>query len=185
MAWDGPKEDLLRKLWGEGLSASQIAARISAKYPLQPAITRNSVIGKRIRMKLPDRGGGGFRAGDGRKNRKRRRKPEGRKEFVLFNTLGFIDKNSRVRRVHMVQDGYVPKPEEPAPEHQRKTVETLEESSCRWPIGDPVKPEFHFCGADRVEGLPYCSKHCAVAYVTPTLKKRELEREGVRETEDA
>jgi GcrA cell cycle regulator len=185
MAWDGPKEDLLRKLWGEGLSASQIAARISAKYPLQPAVTRNSVIGKRIRMKLPDRGGGGFRASDGRKNRKRRRKPQARKEFVLFNTLGFIDKNSRVKKVHLVQDGYVPKPEEPAPEHQRKSLLELEEHHCRWPIGEVLASEFHFCGADRVDGLPYCDAHCKRAYVTPAFKVREITKVEVVETEDA
>jgi GcrA cell cycle regulator len=185
MAWDGPKEDLLRKLWGEGLSASQIAARISAKYPLQPAITRNSVIGKRIRMKLPDRGGGGFRASDGRKNRKRRRKPQARKEFVLFHQMGLIDKNSRVKKVHLVQDGYVPKPEDPAPEHQRKVIATLEDNSCRWPIGDPQMADFHFCGAEANVGSVYCQTHHARAYVAPVLKQRASEQEVVRETEDA
>lgn len=37
---------------------------------------------------------------------------------------------------------------------------------CLWPIGDPVDPDFHFCGAPAVHGKPYCAEHCARAYIT-------------------
>jgi len=36
--------------------------------------------------------------------------------------------------------------------------------SCAWPVGDPMKADFRFCGAPVVEGKPYCQDHCAVAY---------------------
>jgi GcrA cell cycle regulator len=45
-----------------------------------------------------------------------------------------------------------------------KTVETLESNDCRWPIGDPRHPEFHFCGAPRVSGRPYCAAHWQMAF---------------------
>ena len=45
-----------------------------------------------------------------------------------------------------------------------KTVDTLESNDCRWPIGDPRHPEFHFCGAPRVGGRPYCAAHWQMAF---------------------
>lgn len=40
----------------------------------------------------------------------------------------------------------------------------LREKMCHWPIGDPKKAGFHFCGDRSVPGLPYCAEHAAVAY---------------------
>jgi GcrA cell cycle regulator len=37
--------------------------------------------------------------------------------------------------------------------------------ACLWPTGDPGKDNFSFCEDDTVPGRPYCSKHCAVAYI--------------------
>ena len=37
--------------------------------------------------------------------------------------------------------------------------------SCLWPIGDPGKVDFHFCGGTTVPGRPYCPEHCARAYL--------------------
>lgn len=45
-----------------------------------------------------------------------------------------------------------------------KTVATLESGDCRWPIGDPRHPEFHFCGAPRAAGRPYCAAHWQMAF---------------------
>jgi len=47
---------------------------------------------------------------------------------------------------------------------QRKTVQTLERNDCRWPIGDPQHADFHFCGARRLPGRPYCQAHLAAAF---------------------
>jgi len=43
-------------------------------------------------------------------------------------------------------------------------IEQLGEKSCRFPIGDTRSVDFHFCGADRVAGKPYCLGHCRLAY---------------------
>ena len=44
----------------------------------------------------------------------------------------------------------------------------LTERMCRWPIGHPGEPGFHFCGNQHVPGRPYCEAHCAIAYRTRT-----------------
>ena len=35
---------------------------------------------------------------------------------------------------------------------------------CKWPIGHPGEPDFHFCGKPSNPGFPYCVQHCGVAY---------------------
>jgi GcrA cell cycle regulator len=35
---------------------------------------------------------------------------------------------------------------------------------CKWPIGDPRQPDFHFCSEEAQTGLPYCGEHAAIAY---------------------
>src|SRR5262245_40116267 len=49
MNWTDERVELLRKLWAEGLSASQIAAQLGG-------VSRNAVIGKVHRLKLSSRG---------------------------------------------------------------------------------------------------------------------------------
>jgi GcrA cell cycle regulator len=46
------------------------------------------------------------------------------------------------------------------------TLLQLTSRSCRWPIGIPREPGFHFCGAT-VDTAPYCSVHRLVAYRAP------------------
>ncbi|HEX8535395.1 MAG TPA: GcrA family cell cycle regulator [Allosphingosinicella sp.] len=40
----------------------------------------------------------------------------------------------------------------------------LNEKICKWPIGHPGEPDFHFCGKASNPGFPYCVDHCGVAY---------------------
>jgi GcrA cell cycle regulator len=40
----------------------------------------------------------------------------------------------------------------------------LKDKMCRWPLGDPKDPKFHFCGCSTVAGLPYCGDHAKIAY---------------------
>jgi hypothetical protein len=48
-----------------------------------------------------------------------------------------------------------------------KTLLHLEACDCRWPIGDPRLPGFHFCGAQTSLGRPYCSEHWQLACEAP------------------
>ncbi|HEX8401279.1 MAG TPA: GcrA family cell cycle regulator [Allosphingosinicella sp.] len=40
----------------------------------------------------------------------------------------------------------------------------LNEKICKWPLGHPGEPDFHFCGKAANPGFPYCVDHCGVAY---------------------
>ncbi|WP_380876435.1 hypothetical protein ACFB49_08690 [Sphingomonas sp. DBB INV C78] len=40
----------------------------------------------------------------------------------------------------------------------------LSDKICKWPIGHPGEPDFHFCGQPINPGFPYCLNHCSVAY---------------------
>ena len=39
--------------------------------------------------------------------------------------------------------------------------------TCAFPIDQPGRPKFRFCGKPVEVGRPYCSGHCRVAYITP------------------
>ena len=56
-------------------------------------------------------------------------------------------------------------PAKPSPEVADKTgLLDLNERICKWPIGHPGEPDFHFCGRNANPGFPYCVEHCGVAY---------------------
>ena len=56
-------------------------------------------------------------------------------------------------------------PAKPSPEIADKTsLLDLNERICKWPIGHPGEPDFHFCGQQANPGFPYCVDHCGVAY---------------------
>ena len=40
----------------------------------------------------------------------------------------------------------------------------LNDRICKWPLGHPGEPDFHFCGEQSNPGFPYCVAHCGVAY---------------------
>ncbi|MBP6379787.1 MAG: GcrA cell cycle regulator [Sphingorhabdus sp.] len=56
-------------------------------------------------------------------------------------------------------------PAKPSPEIADKTsLLDLNERVCRWPMGHPGEPDFHFCGVAVNPGFPYCVEHCGRAY---------------------
>lgn len=56
-------------------------------------------------------------------------------------------------------------PAKPSPEVADKTsLLDLNDRICKWPIGHPGEPDFHFCGQAANPGFPYCVEHCGVAY---------------------
>jgi GcrA cell cycle regulator len=44
-----------------------------------------------------------------------------------------------------------------------KKLLDLESHDCRWPVGEPRHPDFHFCGAPQLPGHPYCERHRRIA----------------------
>ncbi|BAV63545.1 GcrA family cell cycle regulator [Sphingobium cloacae] len=56
-------------------------------------------------------------------------------------------------------------PAKPSPEIADKTsLLDLTERICKWPVGHPGEPDFHFCGEPVNPGFPYCVEHCGRAY---------------------
>ena len=56
-------------------------------------------------------------------------------------------------------------PAKPSPEMADKTsLLELNDRVCRWPMGHPGEPDFHFCGVAVNPGFPYCVEHCGRAY---------------------
>jgi GcrA cell cycle regulator len=159
MAWTDERVELLKKLWGEGLSASQIAGRLGS-------VTRNAVIGKVHRLGLSGRA----TTSRMKSHRPRPRMATKRMAKARFSATG----NPAFRALYQEADAYIPAVEEIViPLAERKTIQTLVECSCRWPIGDPQASDFHFCGKNKVPGLPYCEFHARRAFQPPQTRRRE------------
>ena len=85
-----------------------------------------------------------------------------------------LSKNSIIGKVHRLNLGTRPSPikkvvlVKKAKVHPRKTehigIMDLKLNTCRWPIGDPMDEDFHFCGKNTAMGKPYCDEHCKMAY---------------------
>ena len=56
-------------------------------------------------------------------------------------------------------------PAKPSADMAEKTsLLDLNDRICRWPMGHPGEPDFHFCGDKVNPGFPYCVQHCGRAY---------------------
>ena len=161
MAWTDERVELLKKLWAEGLSASQIAGRLGS-------VTRNAVIGKVHRLGLSGRA----TTSRMKSHRPRQRMAAKRMAKTRFSPLG----NPAFRALYQEPDAFTPPVEELViPMNERKYIQTLTECCCRWPIGDPQVADFHFCGKNKVPGLPYCEFHARRAFQPPQTRRRERE----------
>ena len=53
------------------------------------------------------------------------------------------------------------------------TLVAVKERMCKWPIGHPGEPDFHFCGGEARPNSPYCPEHHVMAYM-PFKKKGSM-----------
>jgi GcrA cell cycle regulator len=162
MTWTDERVESLKKLWGEGLSASQIAAELGG-------ITRNAVIGKVHRLGL-----------SGRAKSPATSAPRPRKARAHTHTHMMRVSRPAVRGNTALAHAYdfeqEPEPElvdNVIPLGQRRTILELTEDTCRWPIGDPGSTEFFFCGGATGTGAPYCTFHARVAYQPAGDRRRD------------
>lgn len=162
MNWTDDRVELLKKLWSDGLSASQIAAELGG-------ISRNSVIGKVHRLGLSGR------AKSPSTSVPRQRKPRAHAHMMRI-PRGTIRGNTALAPIHAYEAELEAEPEvieNVIPLGQRCSLLELTESKCRWPIGDPSSAEFFFCGGKTVESLPYCGYHSRVAYQPVSDRRRD------------
>lgn len=175
MSWNDERVVLLKKLWAEGHSASQIAKQLGG-------VTRNAVIGKVHRLGL---------SGRATPSRPVKRPPRLARPKPRFMSDGSAVAAApaalpvpaaapapalAIERVPQV----AALPPLPLADGTPATILTLRDTMCKWPIGDPADPKFAFCGR-KADCGPYCQEHAQVAF-QPARKRegRKAEYDYVR-----
>ena len=136
MSWNSEKEEKLKKLWGKGSTASEIAQIIGG-------VTRNAVIGKVWRLGLSVKSG----------TQKIKKSKEEKKN--LTNSEKKISIKSKFKSILLDKNF---EPENP------KSLEELTEKTCKWPTGHPNEESFYFCGRSPVKGYSYCRLHVLYSF---------------------
>lgn len=175
MNWTDERVEKLKRLWSEGLSASQIAAQLGG-------VSRNAVIGKVHRLSLPGRakaGGGTSAASRPAKRQTSAPRAPNYASRVTTRTVARpagatmlkeeieIDTQTETEFVPAARSNVV------VPISRRLELTQLTERTCKWPLGDPLKEDFYFCGCDANEASPYCNFHRKMAY-QPVTERRKM-----------
>jgi GcrA cell cycle regulator len=142
MSWTDDRVATLKKLWGEGKTAAEIAKELGD-------VTRNAVIGKAHRLKLSNR------VSPIQSNKKAVPKP------ANISKPEPLEKKAAPRP-----------PAAPVKILGEKlSLIDLKPNQCRWSEGDPREDDFSFCGDQIMPGLPYCAEHAKVAYQAATRNR--------------
>lgn len=195
MSWTDERVETLKRMWGEGQSASQIAKELGG-------VTRNAVIGKVHRLGLSNRAGGTedeveapqVVAAAPPKPEAVRPEPAAPRAEPPRPAPAQAAPVSNVTplpiRKAIIPAGQ-PLPPQPSlneisPEAlasvrevekraRKLTLMELTERTCKWPIGDPATDDFWFCGLPSLPGKPYCEAHVGVAF-QPMSARRDRRR---------
>jgi GcrA cell cycle regulator len=192
MSWNDERVELLKKMWSEGQSASQIAKELGN-------VTRNAVIGKVHRLGLSNRAGAvpvkpaeKVEAAPARPAPKAveaaQPAPEPRTEKAAAQAQAAQPQVPARPKIVPAGQPLPPQPSanEISPEAlasvrevekkaKRITLMELTERTCKWPIGDPATEDFWFCGLAVQPGKPYCEAHVGVAF-QPMSSRRDRRR---------
>jgi GcrA cell cycle regulator len=199
MSWTDERVETLKRMWGEGQSASQIAKELGG-------VTRNAVIGKVHRLGLSNRVGGKDEdeapvaaapqaPAAGRPEPAAVRpepapRPESARPAAPVSAAPASNVTLLPVRKAIIPAGQ-PLPPQPSlneisPEAlasvrevekraRKLTLMELTERTCKWPIGDPATEDFWFCGLPSLPGKPYCEAHVGVAF-QPMSARRDRRR---------
>ncbi len=143
--WTDERVAELKRLWATGASAGQIAKAMGIT-------SRNSIIGKAMRLGLTKRG-----------------RTAGNETSRITNKL-IAAQRKAVKPVAVSGGRIYPQPapvplrdEPPTPDNVISLL-SLEAHTCRWPYGTPGTDSFGFCGARTPR--TYCADHQGGAYVS-------------------
>jgi GcrA cell cycle regulator len=195
MSWTDERVELLKKMWGEGQSASQIAKELGG-------VTRNAVIGKVHRLGLSNRTAGGGKEEEAAPAAKPAAAPaaaaaaaaapaeEAQPERPAAAPAEEAEAAPIPPRKQIIPAGQ-PLPPQPSAneispealatvrevEKSAKRISLMEltERTCKWPVGDPATEDFWFCGLAAQPGKPYCEAHVGVAF-QPMSSRRDRRR---------
>jgi len=200
MSWTDERVETLKKMWGEGQSASQIAKELGG-------VTRNAVIGKVHRLGLSNRAGSSSAAPSKPAAKEKAAKPATPKPAPkprAKTTAAPASVPATIEKEELDENGIPisaarraiipagqPLPPQPSaneisPEALAKVSEIeksarrislmeLTEKTCKWPVGDPATDDFWFCGLPVQPGKPYCEAHVGVAF-QPMSSRRDRRR---------
>ncbi|MCG7507695.1 GcrA family cell cycle regulator [Mesorhizobium retamae] len=176
MNWTDERVELLRKLWSEGLSASQIAAQLGG-------VSRNAVIGKVHRLKLSGRGRTTAAPARQKKapaansgasaSKSTTRAAASSSHRHVTASVGATALQVQFDAEPVARQYLRPVENVVVPISRRLQLTELTERTCKWPNGDPLTEEFHFCGNDAGESGPYCAYHSRIAF-QPASERRRL-----------
>ena len=199
MSWTDERVETLKRMWGEGQSASQIAKELGG-------VTRNAVIGKVHRLGLSNRVGNGKaeddeaepvaapaaplradpparptieRAAEPRPVVDRPAPPVGGATITPLPTRKAIIPAGQPLPPQPSANEISPEAlasvREVEKRARRLSLMELTERTCKWPIGDPATDDFWFCGLPTQAGKPYCDAHVGVAF-QPMSARRDRRR---------
>ncbi len=184
MSWTDERVDVLKTMWGEGKSASQIAKELGG-------VTRNAVIGKVHRLGLSNRATTTTKAAV--KEKPAIKEAAAKPAAPKAKKVEPVAEVPAVKPVHLPLRRPIIKAGQPLPPQpsanevsaealatvrevektaKRLNLMELTERVCKWPVGDPATPEFWFCGHPVQQGKPYCEAHVAVAF-QPMSSRRD------------
>jgi GcrA cell cycle regulator len=168
MDWTEEAIATLRVLWAEGHSTAEIGRRMG--------ISKNAVVGKAHRLNLPARPSPIRRVpGQALPPRAPRAAPRPAmpRPMPMLPASRPSPLGQMVGSAHGQMGGPLrPVQTAPAPS-PRPAAQRFGNASCCWPIGEPGKPGFRFCGSGAMAGKPYCEEHAALAYVRAKPDRRE------------
>lgn len=177
MNWTDERVEKLKRLWSEGLSASQIAAQLGG-------VSRNAVIGKVHRLNLPGRAKAGGTPAPARTAPPPKRPVAAAAPRAPGYTARVAPGRplTRAEEPEALDDDIAIEPvielelvrsaNASVPMARRLLLTELTERTCKWPVGDPLKDDFHFCGCESSETSPYCKFHAKLAYQPVSERRR-------------
>ncbi len=195
MAWTDDRVETLKKMWGEGNSASQIAKELGG-------VTRNAVIGKVHRLGLSSRNQGKPEAAEAKPAEpaapaaaapvESPPAPKAEPEPAVAEAPPVAEATKAEPEVEEETTDLPAEVEAPGamvtiPSENQVNISEIDrdalklslmeltERTCKWPIGDPSRGEFYFCGHPVITGKPYCKGHAAAAY-QPMSSRRDRDR---------
>lgn len=164
--WTPIRTRVMKWYWGEGLSAAQIAKNLGG-------VTRNAVIGKVHRLKLTGP------AAPARATASAPRSMAAPPVLPLRAPRAAAVPAPRIPPRNAIagnntvfeKSGNDRPPREVVPARHETpgsaSVLTLGAHMCKWPIGDPAREGFTFCGRRQDPGKVYCREHAQIAYQQP------------------
>lgn len=184
--WTGDRVELAKAMWGRGESGDTIADELNKNLTLADAgpVTRNAVIGKMHRAGMS--AGKPQRTASATRPAKALTRPQASREEMPeppatprsgLDAAGLAALDASVDALELdPPEAFALKQVGRA---QGCTLLELRNETCRWPIGTPGQPGFHFCGG-KAPGVdasePYCGYHSRIAYAAPVARRDQRPR---------